>query len=50
MPHILDVIAARDTAPACYAVIQHTPVEPVFHVPPLPVAGRGDGCVILKVR
>ena len=50
VPHILDVIAARDTAAACYAVIQHTPVEPVFNVPPLPVAGRGDGCVILKIR
>lgn len=50
VPHILDTIAARDTASACYAVIQHTPVEPVFNVPPLPVAGRGDGCVILKVR
>lgn len=50
VPHILDTIAARDTAPACYAVVQHTPVEPVFHLPPLPVAGRGDGCVILRVR
>jgi hypothetical protein len=50
VPHIIDTIAARDTAPACFAVIQHTPVEPVFHVPPLPVAGRGDGCVILRVR
>lgn len=27
-----DENAARDTAPARYAVIQHTPVEPVFHV------------------
>ena len=50
VPHILDVIAARDTARPCYAVIQHTPVEPVFHLPPLPVAGRGDGCVILRIR
>lgn len=50
VPHILDTIAARDTAPACYAVIQHTPVEPVFNLPPLPVAGRGDGCVIVRIR
>lgn len=50
VPHIIEVIAARDTAPSCYAVIQHTPVEPVRNVPPLPVAGRGDGCVILKIR
>jgi hypothetical protein len=50
VPHILDTIAARDTAPACYAVIQHTPVEPVFHLPPLPIAGRGDGCVIVRIR
>jgi 23S rRNA G2445 N2-methylase RlmL len=50
VPHILDAIAARDTAPACFAVIQHTPVEPVFHLPPLPVAGRSDGCVIVRIR
>jgi len=50
VPHIIDTIAARDTATSCYAVIQHTPAEPVFNVPPLPVAGRGDGCIIVTVR
>jgi len=50
VPHIIDIIAARDTASACYAVIQHTPVEPVRNLPDVPVAGRSDGCVIVRVR
>jgi hypothetical protein len=50
IPRILDTIAARDRAPRCYAVIQHTPVEPVRNVPPVEITGTGAGCIVVRVR
>jgi hypothetical protein len=32
IPLIVDTIAARDLSSRCYAVVQHTPVEPVLNV------------------
>jgi hypothetical protein len=54
IPLIVDTMAARDRALRCYAVVQHTPVEPVLNMSAVtgryPVAGSGPGCVVLRVR
>ena len=54
IPLIVDAIAARDRAPRCYAVVQHTPVEPVLNLPAVTdrysVVGTGAGCFVVRVR
>jgi len=54
IPLIVDVIAARDRASHCYAVVQHTPVEPVWNMPAVtdryPALGSGEGCFVVLVR
>lgn len=54
VPLIVDTIAARDRSTRCYAVVQHTPVEPVVNVPAVTdrhtLLGSGRGCVVVRVR
>jgi hypothetical protein len=54
IPLIVETIAARDRSRRCYAVVQHTPVEPVTNAAALtdrfPVLGRGPGCIVLSIR
>jgi hypothetical protein len=54
IPLIVDTIAARDRSSRCYAVVQHTPVEPVLNVSALtdryPIRGSGQGCFLVCVR
>ena len=54
IPLIVDTIAARDRSTGCYAVIQHTPVEPVQNVSAVtdrhPAVGSGQGCVVVRIR
>jgi hypothetical protein len=54
VPLIVDTIAARDRSTRCYAVVQHTPVEPVVNVSAVtdryPLVGSGQGCVVVRVR
>jgi hypothetical protein len=54
IPHIIDTIAARDRSPRRYAVVQHTPVEPVRNVSAVtdrhPVVGSGPGCLVVSIR
>jgi hypothetical protein len=54
IPLIVDTIAARDNSTRCYAVVQHTPVEPVLNVSAVtdryPVLGSGQGCFVVRVR
>jgi len=54
IPLIVDTIAARNRSTSCYAVVQHTPVEPVQNVSAVtdryPVVGSGQGCIVVCVR
>jgi hypothetical protein len=54
IPLVVDAIAARGRAPRCYAVVQHTPVEPVLNMSAVtdryPVLGSGEGCFVVCVR
>jgi hypothetical protein len=54
IPEIIDTIAARDRSRSCYALVQHTPVEPVRNVSAVtdryPLLGSGDGCFLVRVR
>jgi hypothetical protein len=52
MPRIVETIAGRDRSRQCYAVVQHTPLEPVANEDALgfPVLGRGSGCIVLALR
>jgi hypothetical protein len=54
IPRVVDTIAARDRSTHCYAVVQHTPVEPVHNVSAVtdayPVVGTGPGCFVVCVR
>jgi hypothetical protein len=54
IPVIVDTIAARDRSTHCYAVVQHTPVEPVHNVSAVtdayPLVGSGQGCFVICVR
>lgn len=46
---LLDTIAERDRCGAVYAMVQHTPVEPVYNVPE-GVVGAGPGCLVIRIR
>lgn len=54
IPQIIDQIAARDRSTGCYAIVQHTPVEPVSNVSAItdhrPLVGTGPGCFVVRVR
>ncbi len=54
IPHIIDTIAVRDRSPRRYAVVQHTPVEPVVNVSAVtdrhPVVGSGPGCFVVSIH
>jgi hypothetical protein len=54
VPMIVDTIAARDRSARCYAVVQHTPVEPVRNVSAVtdhyPRVGSGQGCFVICIR
>jgi hypothetical protein len=54
IPLLVDAIAARDRSAARYAVVQHTPVEPVLNVAAVtdrhPAVGAGKGCFVVRVR
>jgi hypothetical protein len=54
VPLIVDTIAARDRSARCYAVVQHTPVEPVLNVGAVtarhPLLGAGEGCFVVAVH
>jgi hypothetical protein len=54
IPLIVDTIAARDRSPRRYAVVQHTPVEPVLNVSTVtdrhPVVGSGRGCFVVRIH
>jgi hypothetical protein len=54
VPLIVDAVAARDRSKHCYAVVQHTPLEPVANVSMVtdqyPLVGSGRGCFVVRVR
>jgi hypothetical protein len=54
IPMIVDTIAARDRSTRCYALIQHTPVEPVRNASAVtdryPALGTGQGCIVIRLR
>ncbi|HZN17217.1 MAG TPA: hypothetical protein VFB84_03355 [Micromonosporaceae bacterium] len=54
VPLVVDTIAARDQSPRCYAVVQHTPVEPVRNVSAVTgryaLVGSGPGCFVVRIR
>jgi hypothetical protein len=54
IPLIMDVIALRDRSTRCYAVVQHTPAEPVLNMTAVtdryPVLGSGRGCFVVWIR
>jgi len=54
IPLIIDTIATRDRSIRCYALIQHTPIEPVANVSAVtdryPIVGFGRGCFLVCVR
>lgn len=54
VPLIVDTIAARDRSTRCYALIQHSPVEPVTNVSAVTdrysMIGSGRGCFLVRVR
>jgi hypothetical protein len=54
IPLIIDTIAARDGSPRRYAVVQHTPVEPVVNASAVtdrhPVVGSGPGCFVVSIH
>jgi hypothetical protein len=53
IPLIIDTIADRDRSPRRYAVVQHTPVEPVVNVSAVtdhhPLVGSGRGCFVVSM-
>jgi hypothetical protein len=53
IPLIIDTIAARDRSLHRYAVVQHTPVEPVVNASAVtdhhPVVGSGRGCFVVSI-
>jgi hypothetical protein len=54
VPLIVDTLAARDRSARCFAVVQHTPVEPVVNMSAVtdryPAVGFGQGCVVVRIR
>jgi len=54
IPQIVETIAASDRSTRCYAVVQHTPVEPVHNVSavtdPYPLVASGQGCFVISIR
>jgi hypothetical protein len=54
IPLLVETIAARDRSARCYAVLQHTPVEPVSNLAAVtdrfPAVGAGRGCAVVGVR
>jgi hypothetical protein len=54
IPLIVDTIATRDRSPRRYAVVQHTPVEPVLNASVVTdryrVLGSGRGCFVINIR
>jgi hypothetical protein len=54
IPLIVDTIAARDHSPRRFAVVQHTPVEPVVNASAVtdrhPLVGSGRGCFVMRIR
>jgi hypothetical protein len=54
IPLIVDTLAARDRSIRCYALVQHTPVEPVVNVSAVTerhsIIGSGQGCFLVCVR
>jgi hypothetical protein len=54
IPLIIDTIADRDHSPRRYAVVQHTPVEPVVNGSAVtdrhPAVGSGSGCFVVSVE
>ena len=54
IPLLIDTIAARDRSAHRYAVVQHTPVEPVINVSAVTsrylVVGSGRGCFVVSLH
>jgi hypothetical protein len=54
IPLIIDMIAARDRSSRRYAVVQHTPLEPVLSAAAVtdrhPVVGSGRGCFVVSIH
>ncbi len=54
IPLIVETIAASDRSASCYAVVQHTPVEPVHNVSAVtdsyPLVASGQGCFVINIR
>jgi hypothetical protein len=54
IPLIVDTIAVRDRSTRCYAVIQHSPVEPVRNASIVTdryqLLGSGEGCLVVCIR
>jgi hypothetical protein len=54
IPQIVDTIAVRDHSIRCYAVIQHSPIEPVRNVSGVTdryrLLGSGRGCLVIRIR
>jgi hypothetical protein len=54
IPLIIDTIADRDRSPRRYAVVQHTPVEPVVNMSAVtdrhPAVGSGPGCFVVSMH
>lgn len=54
IPLIIDTIAALDRSSRRYAVVQHTPVEPVVNAAAVtdrhPVVGSGHGCFVVSIQ
>ncbi|HEY3010658.1 MAG TPA: hypothetical protein VGJ63_21715 [Micromonosporaceae bacterium] len=54
IPSIVDTISVRDRSAHRFAVVQHTPVEPVLNLSAVtdrhPVVGAGQGSVVVRVR
>jgi hypothetical protein len=53
LPLIVDAIAAQDRSAHCYALVQHTPVEPVLNMSTVTeghtVVGAGQGCIVIRI-
>jgi hypothetical protein len=54
IPSIVETISVRDRSAHRFAVVQHTPVEPVLNLSAVtdrhPVVGAGAGSVVVRVR
>ncbi len=54
IPLIVETIAASDRSASCYAVVQHTPIEPVHNVSAVtdsyPLVVSGQGCFVINIR